>query len=311
MEKYINKPKISVVVCTYNRAELLDKCLQALVRQAMDETDYEVIVVNNSSTDNTEEIVKQFSNRYRNVSLVDEQQQGLSYARNKGWWESRGEYIAYVDDDARCREGWLLNAMKVIKEVKPEIFGGPIYPMYLEGKPKWFKDEYEIRIVSKEARMLNKNEYISGSNMFFKRELLETLGGFNTALGMKGNSLGYGEETELMIRARRRFPGCAIYYQPDVCVSHLVPREKMRISYFVKTRYARGHSMAKYDCKSNMRKQVAFTQLMLSVMVIIKKMTLGLVFQKREKHRYWQNYFIEEVAYIFYDIGGYFAVLLR
>ncbi len=307
----IDRPKLSIVICTYNRANLLEAAIDSIVKQTLNDRDYEVIVVNNSSTDNTEAIVKQFSNQYRNVSLIDEQQQGLSYARNKGWRESRGEYIAYVDDDARCREGWLLNAMKVIKEVKPEIFGGPIYPMYLEGRPKWFKDEYETRIVSKEARMLNKDEYISGSNMFFKRELLETLGGFNTALGMKGSSLGYGEETELMIRARRRFTGCAIYYQPDVCVSHLVPREKMCISYFVKTRYARGHSMAKYDCKSSMKKQVAFTQLMLSVLVIVKKMALGLVYKKREKHRYWQNYFIEEVAYIFSDIGGYFAVLLR
>ncbi|MGD8380729.1 MAG: glycosyltransferase, partial [Syntrophobacterales bacterium] len=94
--------KISVIVCTYNRAELLGGTLRTLCHQTLDTSEYEVIVVDNNSTDNTREVVDEFCRRSSNVRYCFEPQQGLSHARNQGLQEAKGKYVAYIDDDARA-----------------------------------------------------------------------------------------------------------------------------------------------------------------------------------------------------------------
>ena len=95
------KPSISVVVCTFNRAQLAATAIESLCEQTADKSQYEVIVVDNNSQDNTREVTEDFCSRYPNLRYCLEEEQGLSHARNRGWRESRGVYVAYVDDDCR------------------------------------------------------------------------------------------------------------------------------------------------------------------------------------------------------------------
>ena len=140
-------PKISVAVCTYNRAELLRGALQSLVEQSLDKALYEVLVVDNASTDHTSDVVRLFqcANPELEIILVSEARQGLGYARNTGFNNSKGAYVAFMDDDTRSDKNWLKLALDCFEHVRPTPWsvGGPVFPFYDSPKPAWFKDEYE------------------------------------------------------------------------------------------------------------------------------------------------------------------------
>jgi glycosyltransferase involved in cell wall biosynthesis len=306
------EPKLlSVVVCTFNRADLLPGCLESLAEQTADKSSYEVIVVNNNSTDTTEEIAESFTKREPNFRMVMEFSQGLSHARNRGWRDARGRYVAYIDDDARAERDWLINAMRVITDHAPDIFGGPIYPFYLTQKPRWFNDAYEIRQTSDTPRNLGEKEYISGSNLIITRSLLEMLGGFRVDLGMQGNTLAYGEETELMIRARKVAEKCEIYYDPAVRVRHLVPEHKMHVGYFIKSKWTVGRKSPDIFQGQRRGGWRAILSLLRTIVKIIYAMLLGWFVRDRSIHPYWQNYVVERVAPLFGALGRYMVELKR
>ena len=107
-----SSPLISVVVCTFNRADLLETSLEALDEQILESSEYEVIVVDNNSTDNTLNVVEELCNRLTSLRYCFEPNQGLSHARNRGWREAMGEYVAYIDDDCKVPGQWLTRGEK-------------------------------------------------------------------------------------------------------------------------------------------------------------------------------------------------------
>jgi glycosyltransferase involved in cell wall biosynthesis len=215
----------SVVICTYNRGELARDAVASVVAQDFPSERYEVLIVDNGSTDHTREMAKEFCEACPGVRYVFEGNVGLSHARNRGWREARGEYIAYIDDDCKIPPSWLSAAAKVIEQEHPAALGGPFYACYNVPKPVWFKDEYGSRVQGTEVRPLMDGEYLDGMNMFIRADALRELGGFNPDFGMKGMTIGYGEETELINRLRNS--GGTIYYAPEVFVYHLVHADKM------------------------------------------------------------------------------------
>lgn len=232
---------ISVVVCTYNRSALLGVCLQTLLAQDAAPGSYEVIVIDNNSTDDTRAMVGEIADAHPSVRYVFEPRQGLSHARNRGARESRGRYVAYVDDECKVPPCWVATAHAIIGRLAPAMLGGPYAPWYDSAKPKWFKDEYGSttgRIA--EARPLGKGEFVSGGNMFVARDLLDRLGGFDPALGMAGARLGYGEETAFQMKLRETSPDAVIYFDPSLLLYHLVRPEKMSLAHAFRSELAGG-----------------------------------------------------------------------
>ena len=122
---------VSIIICTYNRQQLLTNCLGGLVAQMepfIDRT--EVIVVDNNSKDGTAELVGTYCARYSWLRYVRESQQGLSHARNRGATVAIGSYLCFLDDDAKPSPAYLASIHQVIEEHRPDIFGGPVYPYY-------------------------------------------------------------------------------------------------------------------------------------------------------------------------------------
>lgn len=236
------KLTISVVIPTYTRLETLKLTLDSLVAQSCSSERFEIIVVDNNSTDDTAKYVRDFASKHSKYQIryCLEKTQGLSAAKNRGTREAKADYVAFIDDDAKATKGWLEKAVEIIKDKAPKIFGGPIYPFYLTEKPDWFKDEYEIRMHAEQTGWMPERSYISGSNAFFSKEILKQLGGFPEELGMKGDQLSYGEETYLCYIAQQN--GVKLYYDIDLMVKHLVPAQKMRLSYFLYSRYNSGKS---------------------------------------------------------------------
>lgn len=288
--------RISVVICTYNRASQVAVALSDLCNQSLDASEYEVIVIDNNSNDSTPDVVDEFCHRFTNVRYCFEPKQGLSHARNRGYREAKGEFVAYTDDDCRIPEKWLAVAKEIIERLSPGVFGGPYFPYYGVPKPYWFKDSYGSNYQGDKARILNEGEYLSGGNVFFHRTLLETLGGFDAGLGMSGQEIGYGEETAMLRQIRTTMPEQAVYYDPGLCVHHLVHPRKMNMRWIVRQRFVDGRYSYRVflsdDHPAVGRLQLA-RRASLTLMELTADFARGVLLRDSKRYPYIQNYLYE------------------
>ena len=284
--------KVTVVVCTYNRAEILKHCLHSLVEQDAAKNLFEVIVVDNNSNDNTAEVSQRFVENNSNFRVIYEKEQGLSYARNRGFKAARTNHVAYLDDDARALRNYINRMIWVIDNFDFDAFGGRYVPWYLFPRPKWFLDKYGSNGYKLEKIGILEDNFIDGGVSFFKKKALESLGGFSTDLGMKGGKIAYGEETNLQIKMRKS--GLKIGFDPDLVVEHLVDNYKYNFCWFMKSAYANGRdSWAIFQLMPTwsivFRKYVSFIY---ELFVNISKYT-----PKLAQHNYFiQNWCIDTIA---------------
>lgn len=228
---------VSIVVCTYNRCEILKYCLDSLEKQSVDRSRYEVIVVDNNSTDNTKQVVEEYCDRNPNFRYVFEENQGLSHARNRGVKEANGEWVGYVDDDGYVENNYVKLALETIENYDFDCFGGVVKNWFKHEKPKWYPEDYEVSYL----RTLKTSEidgFICGGISFFKSEIIYIYGGFDESLGMKGSQMRLGEETKLQVKMKE--DGKKIGLNPEIVLNHLVSNEKMSVKYMLKRKYQNG-----------------------------------------------------------------------
>lgn len=291
-------PAISVVICTYNRAELLANGLQTLCEQTLATSHYEVIVVDNNSNDDTRAVTEDFCRRYPNIRYFLEAQQGLSHARNRGWQEAKADYVAYIDDECKVPSQWLATAKQIIDRLSPGVFGGPYFSYHNTLPPRWWKESYETFEHCDAARALADGEYIRGGNLFIQRRLLELMGGFDVTLGMSGDKLGYGEESHFQRHLRATMPDELIYYDPKLYTYHLVRPEKMTWRYILSSRFGSGRHI--YTVFWDNEPQVArrphlrlLGQAVLIILRFIMSLIIGVLRRDRKRYPYPQNYLYE------------------
>lgn len=296
--------KISIIVCTYNRTDTLKRALESLVQQTLNKSLYEIIVVDNTSTDATSFIVRDLQAEYETYKIVAvyEGHPGLSHARNTGVKHAQAPYVAFMDDDAKASPDWLEIAIQCFEEVypKPVAIGGPILPLYDATKPIWFKDEYEIRTWGDHPRFLNRSESFSGSNMIFSKNALEIYGPFDVNLGVKGNYLSGGEERGVFDKIwADSTSDSVLYYSPRLVIFHSVPDYKMTIRYRLKRAFVSGQVWyLKRGPKSLCQRLRLFTYIMVSI-----AKSCGLALKRWHKYRAYQHWIIDEFGQIAYETG--------
>jgi len=306
MEQKNQTIKISVVVCTYNRSHVLPSCLESLADQSLGKSCYEVIIVDNNSTDGTCEIAHAFTTKHPHFRMVQEKQQGLSHARNLGYHESRGEFVAYIDDDAKADKDWARRIIQAFENVSPHpsAVGGKISPYYLSEKPDWFLDTYELRTWGETQGFLQmpRGPYgFSGSNMAFPKKILEKYGGFLQDFGMRGNRMRFGEEAALFYRIYQDLP--YFWYEPEIKVEHLVPAHNMQVWYRVKRSFMIGVSSARIE-------RVKPTIFSIAKMITsICADSVSLLFKVRWWGKYWQRDFLHYASPVMYSLGRLFEIL--
>jgi glucosyl-dolichyl phosphate glucuronosyltransferase len=281
---------ISICLCTYNRAHLLQYCLEALIGIEAS-CRIEIIVVDNNSSDNTEAVVKTFASISPHpISYYFEPIQGLSVARNRAIEESRGDILAFLDDECIVPPNWIQLAVTTIKSFKPNILGGPYTGTFVPGQShSWYKKEYG------NAYFLNYNLakgfqdafYASGGNMFINKIVFDNFK-FNTSLGMKGGKLGLGEEGELQQNYLNAHPNERIYYDPDLVVQHMIVPQKMTLIYRAKRLFAIGRGM---PVTSSRR---LFADIGNGILVVTLAFPRCLL-RSRKKYPHWKNYIFENV----------------
>jgi glucosyl-dolichyl phosphate glucuronosyltransferase len=298
-------PLISVVVCTRNRAELLRGVLDDLRAQTLPATRYEVLIVDNGSTDHTRRVVEEVAHdgRFRHV---EEPVLGLSHARNRGWREARGAYVAYTDDDCRVPPGWLAVAAEVIGEHRPHLLGGPIEPFFDSPPPPWFRPAYLTRSRGDQARRLSPGENLWGGNLFVGRELLAELGGFPTGLGMVGRRIAYGEETALQHRLYEVHPEAVSYYDPRLGLRHLERPEKLRARWLLRRFVAKGrdvHLAAAAAAPPAPSRVVLVADMLRTGALLLAAAILRSVVRDRRRFPYYQNFLYETASQYLRRLG--------
>ncbi|MBI4358482.1 MAG: glycosyltransferase family 2 protein [Candidatus Omnitrophica bacterium] len=218
---------VSVIVCSYNRAESLRDTIESLVNQRAI-CSYEIIVVDNNSKDGTRDVAESFNGK---VKYAFESRQGLSYARNTGIKEAKGQIIAFTDDDVIADSNWVSSIYQCFKETRALAVGGQIKRLWNCERPEWLAEEIMGPLIVQDLGPQRKkwdqqNRHMIGANMSFHRAIFEQHGIFREALGRKGDRLIGGEDREIFQRLQKA--GIAIFYEPKAIVHHKV--EKQRLS---------------------------------------------------------------------------------
>jgi len=222
---------VSAIISTYNRDRYLPDVLQSLSEQTLDVDKFEIILVNNNSTDNTEKISLEFkeNNPEMQFHYFLETKQGLSHARNRGINESKGDILVFVDDDAFLSKGYLEEvATYLSKHESVDAIGGKILLKFEKERPKWankYLDPLWAALDMGEEEIPFRNgKYPIGCNMAFKKDVFDQIGLFNTELGRTGKNLAGGEEKDIFMRMYEK--DMSVHYLPKAYVHHSIPETR-------------------------------------------------------------------------------------
>lgn len=230
---------ISVAICTFNRAESLRRTLNSLVElRPPVQANWELLVVDNNSSDNTIEVVSSFESRLP-LRYIFEGEQGLSAARNRALKEFKGDLVLFTDDDVVVDPRWLAAYDAAIKRFPlAGYFGGRVLPFWSDHKPRWLKDE-SLTLISgllvrfdlgDETRPFAADEPTPfGASFALRRTVVDGIGEFRRDLGVVAGVPGRGEETEYLARSQAR--GCAGVYVGDSQVHHWTDPRRLTLRY--------------------------------------------------------------------------------
>lgn len=243
-----DKPKVSFIICTYNRAHYLRDTLQSLARSAPAAGSYEILVIDNNSSDETPSVFREITESNPDLELryIKETQQGLSHARNRGIKKSNATHVVFLDDDIIASKS-LITAWLAFFEEHPQAVaaGGRIHVQFDDPRPEWMSyfllPLLGYHDLGSTHKTYPKNKYPFGGNMGFKKSVFEEIGLFNTELGRKGASLNAGEEKELFRRLRES--ATDIHYLPQAFLHHRVNKERLTVDYIRKQALGLGQSM--------------------------------------------------------------------
>lgn len=251
--------QLTVLICTHNRADLLERVLASLNAAKRPAIPVQILVAANACTDDTLARMQAYQSQQADkgwlpLRVIDVPTPGKSHALNRAIPEIETELVAFVDDDHRVDENYLL-AIEQAAQIWPDagLYCGRILPDWDGTEPAWVHDEGPYRIYPLPVPRYDGGDYPKpidlsgpfpgGGNLFLRREALEKVGGFSTELGPKGHDLGGGEDSDFVLRVLTA--GVKLQYVPDVVQYHYVDLERFKFRYILQKSYQRSRSVAR------------------------------------------------------------------
>lgn len=246
---------LSVVICTFNRADSLRRALETVIRQEPGTFSAEVVVVDDGSTDHTRQVAEELAqNSAMPVRYVrEESKAGIAVARNRGVREARGGWVVFFDDDQLADPDWLNQLMAVSEEQSAVLVGG--------ARKLDVSEDRLLRLGPVCRSVLGENIYpprpekLCGKelpttgNLLISRKVFEAVGMFDTSL------VSSGEDADLIHRARQA--GFEVWTAPRAMVAHMIPQYRLEPAYFRWVSLRWGNQFARFDAKRGKAKLAA------------------------------------------------------
>jgi glycosyltransferase involved in cell wall biosynthesis len=224
--------KLSVAICTWNRAATLRRTLDAFTRLESGSLTWELIIVNNNCTDDTDQVCAEFADQLP-LRLLHEKTPGQSFARNLAIREAAGDYIAWTDDDVLVDPQWLARLADCLVTWHADWVFGPSEPEWPGVAPSWYSSRlcgyFAVLDYGTEPFAVTSADHpFYGLNFAGTRDAHVALRGFRQDYGLKGHGGGggVGEDIDLFLRALAA--GMKIVYTPDARVRHIIPEDRAR-----------------------------------------------------------------------------------
>lgn len=259
---------LSVIIPTRNRAKYLCKALESITKQTFPKEEFEVIVVDNGSTDNTKEVVNSFQNKLKTLKYFYEKTPGLHVGRHKGLKESATDILVYADDDIEALPTWLEGICESFKNRDVVLVGGKNLPNFESEPSAWIKKMWNQKMehgnvlgylsildFGDETKEINPS-YVFGCNFSIRRDILEAAGGFHPD-GMPQELIKFRGDGESYVSRYIFEKGYKTVYNPKASVYHLVSNSRMTIEYFEQRAYNQGISDSFSAIRSSKRQDAS------------------------------------------------------
>ena len=249
---------LSIILSTYNRSADLKIMLESLLAQEKDSSfEFEIILIDNNSSDDTKEIVKSFETQFGNkLHYIFQPIPGKCLSINIGIEKSKGDIIVFTDDDVVLHPSWLKNISKFFQLNACDGIGGRVLPIYNEDVPAWVKQNPRqaaggvvIYDQGEHSFQINNNtERFIGCNWAFKRTVFNDCGNFNTKLG-PGTPVMMGEDEDFFERVRQSKK--ILFYCAQALVHHPVSLKRLALPFVAKWHMALGRYEAIKEIENN------------------------------------------------------------
>ena len=245
---------ISVVIPTRDRSDLLSLAIQSLLSQTLDKNHFETLIVDNGSTDHTEEIVKKYINQLPNLRYIYAAEPGLHIGRHRGMREAKGDILVFADDDIEATSAWLESYHQLFSDSQVAMAGGNNFPLFIQTPPNWLKCLWEhsrlggdyalpaLSILDLKDGLREFNPYmVWGCNFAIRKSVLVEAGGFHPDL-MPKELIQYQGDGETHVSRYIAENGLKCMFHPGASIHHKVTPERMTHSYFRQRGYSQGVS---------------------------------------------------------------------
>jgi len=268
---------------------------------------FEVLVVDNNSTDKTGCIVERYKKNYSNLRYCVEGKVGLSHGRNRAIKEAKSEIIAYLDDDVIISDTYPDRLLWVLENYKFDCLGGMYFPWYANDKPKWIPEDF-----GKQEKLLNsigvlEREYVAGLNMIFTKSILNKIGGFPVDFGMIGDAIGYGEDDSVQFEIRKL--GGIVIFDPDLYVYHAVLERKQNLLWQIKSIFINSQTNFMIHRKDENFFSLSFYSIKSIIAALILRMPRGFIKLITNRKYHFQNYILYVITPVLSTMGRLKAYL--
>lgn len=238
-------PRVTIAVCTRNRAAILPRSVEAAAVEART-TGGEVLVVDNASTDDTAAVARRLAGEH--VRVAFEAEVGLSAARNRALAEARAEIVAFLDDDATPRPGWLAALLAPFAAPGVAAVGGRIALAFATPPPAWLVPElhgalsaYDLGSAPRRVRY-GEATYPFGGNVAVRAADVRAVGGYSVRFGLRGTAQLQHEDIDLCYRLDAA--GREVRYAPDATIDHWIAADRLVPAWFLERHRRGGESAA-------------------------------------------------------------------
>ncbi|HEX3793976.1 MAG TPA: glycosyltransferase [Acidimicrobiales bacterium] len=242
------KRELSVVIAchTQDRWDLIVKAIDSVLQQ--DGPSVSIVV----SVDHEPVLYERLKSNFPDIEVVENQfQGGASGNRNSGVLATSTALVAFLDDDASAKPGWLMHLTAIFEDPEVICAGGSVNPAWEVAEPRWFPFEFAWVIGASHTGLPTANATVRNvwsENMVVRRNIFDEVGGFRLDFGKVGTT-SRPEDTDLCLRMQKAAPNGAIMYVPDAKVDHHVSKERGTFQFFLKRCYSEGRG--KVELASN------------------------------------------------------------